>query len=58
MTYTERAVDADLAARLRAHFGEPALIERTALIAFQNMSSKFYAALDIPSQGLCLPRQG
>ena len=58
MTYTERVVDAALAARLRAHFGEPALIELTALIAFQNMSSKFNAALDIPSQGLCLPMRG
>jgi alkylhydroperoxidase family enzyme len=32
---------------------EAALIELTALIAFQNLSSKFNAALDIPSQGFC-----
>jgi hypothetical protein len=25
----------------------------TALIAFQNLSARFNAALDIPSQGLC-----
>ena len=29
------------------------MIELTALIAFQNLSSKFNAALDIASQGLC-----
>ena len=29
------------------------MIELTGLIAFQNMSAKFNAALDIPSQGFC-----
>lgn len=53
MTYSDRSVGDELAARLRAQFGEPALIELTALIAFQNLSAKFNAALDIPSQGLC-----
>jgi alkylhydroperoxidase family enzyme len=38
---------------LRTRFDEPALIELTALIASQNLSSKFNAALDIPAQGLC-----
>ena len=55
MTDSAGRVDAGLMARLRAHFDEPALIELTALIAFQNLSSKFNAALDIPSQGLCTP---
>lgn len=53
MTDSARRVDAELAARLRERLGEAALIELTALIAFQNLSSKFNAALDIPSQGLC-----
>ncbi|MBK7664713.1 MAG: carboxymuconolactone decarboxylase family protein [Sterolibacteriaceae bacterium] len=53
MTQTGRQVSEDLIARLREHFDEGALIELTALIAFQNLSSKFNAALDIPSQGLC-----
>lgn len=53
MTDSSRRVDAELVARLRTHFDEPALIELTALIAFQNLSSKFNAALDIPAQGLC-----
>lgn len=53
MTRSELSVGEELATRLRQHFGEPALIELTALIAFQNLSAKFNAALDIPSQGLC-----
>jgi len=32
---------------------DDAIVELTALIAFQNMSSKFNAALDLPAQGLC-----
>jgi AhpD family alkylhydroperoxidase len=53
VTRTDGIVDDALHARLRAHFDEPALIELTALVAFQNLSSKFNAALGIPSQGLC-----
>ena len=30
-----------------------AIVELPALIAFQNMSSKFNAALGVPSQGFC-----
>jgi AhpD family alkylhydroperoxidase len=55
MTDSTRRVDAELIARLRTRFDEPSLIELTALIAFQNLSSKFNAALDIPAQGLCTP---
>ena len=40
-------------ARLRDHFSDDAIIELTGLIAFQNMSSKFNAALDVPPQGFC-----
>lgn len=56
MTRTGERVDDALAARLRAEFGEDGLIELTALIAFQNLSSKFNAALDIPAQGFCARR--
>jgi len=38
---------------LRRQFSEDAIIELTGLIAFQNLSSKFNAALDVPSQGFC-----
>lgn len=58
MTLTDGRVSDPLSARLAAGFDEPALIELTALIAFQNLSSKFNAALDIPAQGFCrLPQQ-
>jgi len=53
VTTTGATVAPRLIERLRAEFSEEALIELTALIAFQNLSSKFNAALDIPSQGLC-----
>lgn len=53
ITVTGAECGAALMTRLRTHFDEPALIELTALVAFQNLSSKFNAALDIPSQGLC-----
>ncbi len=39
--------------RLRQHFSDDAIVELTGLIAFQNMSSKFNAALDVPPQGFC-----
>lgn len=39
--------------RLRAHFDDDTIVELTALIALQNASSKFNAALAIPSQGFC-----
>ena len=32
---------------------EDGIVELTGLIAFQNMSSKFNSALDIPPQGFC-----
>lgn len=46
-------VDDACRARLRAHFDEQGVVELTALIAFQNMSSKFNAALGVPAQGFC-----
>jgi len=38
---------------LRHHFDEDGIVELTGLIAFQNLSSKFNAALDVPPQGFC-----
>jgi AhpD family alkylhydroperoxidase len=40
-------------ARLRKHFDESAIVELTAIAAFQNLSSKFNEALDIEPQGFC-----
>lgn len=53
ITRTEGQVSAALMAALRQHFDEAALIELTALVCFQNLSSKFNAALDIAPQGFC-----
>jgi AhpD family alkylhydroperoxidase len=53
VTFSDRQVDAALMARLKSHFDDEAVIELTALIAFQNLSSKFNAALDVSAQGFC-----
>lgn len=46
-------VDDDLRGRLKKQWCDDALVELTGVIAFQNMSSKFNAALDLPAQGFC-----
>jgi alkylhydroperoxidase family enzyme len=38
---------------LRRYFDDQAIVELAALIAYQNMSSKFNAALGVPAQGFC-----
>jgi AhpD family alkylhydroperoxidase len=53
MTYSDRHVSDELMARLSKHFDDDAIVELTGLIAFQNLSSKFNSALDVPSQGFC-----
>lgn len=53
MTLSDRRVTDDLTARLKRHFDDDAVVELTGLVAFQNLSSKFNAALDVPSQGFC-----
>ncbi|HHM2297738.1 TPA: carboxymuconolactone decarboxylase family protein [Legionella anisa] len=53
MTYANQQVDEDCFNELKRHFDENAIVELTALIAFQNMSSKFNSALDIEPQGFC-----
>jgi len=39
--------------RLREHFDDETIIELTALVAFQNLSSKFNASLGVEPQGFC-----
>lgn len=53
VTITGRHTDASHFAALRQHFDDDAIIELTAVVAFQNLSSKFNAALAVPSQGFC-----
>jgi AhpD family alkylhydroperoxidase len=53
ITRSELEVTDDLMARVKEQFDDDAIVELTALIAFQNMSSKFNAALAVPPQGFC-----
>jgi AhpD family alkylhydroperoxidase len=53
MSDTRIRVSDDLRKRLKEVFSEAQVLELTAAIAYQNMSAKFNAALDIPPQGFC-----
>ncbi len=53
VTYSDQQVTDELVGRLKVYFDEDAIVELTGLIAFQNLSSKFNSALDVPSQGFC-----
>lgn len=53
MTKSDLRVDDVLFNRVKAQFSEEEIVELTAFIAFQNMSSKFNSALDVPPQGFC-----
>ena len=52
MTKTGQDVVDELFSRLRRFFGEDALVELTAAIAWENSSSKFNRAVRVPSQRL------
>jgi alkylhydroperoxidase family enzyme len=52
MTITGRDTSDELFSRLRAFFDDDALVELTAIIAWENSSSKFNRALRVPSQRL------
>lgn len=53
MTFTDTQPDDKQIGALREHFNDDGIIELTALIAFQNLSSKFNAALRVEPQGFC-----
>ena len=53
ITYTDQQVNNELVNRLHEYFDEDEIVEITGLIAFQNLSSKFNSALDLPAQGFC-----
>jgi len=57
VTNPGRGVDDALFLQLRRHFADEEIVELTALVAFQNMSSKFNAALGVRAQGFCAPDQ-
>ena len=52
MTLSDRDVEDDLFERVKGFFDEDAVVELTAVIAWENSSSKFNRALRVPSQGL------
>ena len=52
ITLSDREVDDEFFARLRAHFGDDAVLELTEHIAWENASSKFNRALRVGSQHL------
>lgn len=53
VTYSDQQVSDELIQRLKEFFDEDGIVELTGLIAFQNLSSKFNSALDVPAQGFC-----
>lgn len=53
VTRSDQQVTDEVMDRLKNFLDEDGVVELTALIAFQNMSSKFNSALDVPSQGFC-----
>ena len=53
MTLSGAGVDEVHIRSLREYFTEDAIVELTGLVAFQNLSSKFNAALGVPAQGFC-----
>lgn len=53
ITYSDQQVSDELMDRIKRLFDEDTIVELTGLIAFQNLSSKFNSALDLPSQGFC-----
>lgn len=52
MTMTDREVTDELFAQLRRFFDDDQIVELTAIIAWENASSKFNRALRVPSQEL------
>jgi len=54
ITLSDLQVDDPLMSRLQREFSDDEVIELTAIIAFQNMSTKFNTALDVPPQGFCI----
>jgi alkylhydroperoxidase family enzyme len=52
MTVTGRDVSDELFARLRRFYTDDEIVELTAIVAWENSSSKFNRALRVPSQRL------
>jgi uncharacterized peroxidase-related enzyme len=58
VTLHSNAINEELMEQLKRHFDDDTVVELAALIAFQNLSSKFNSALGVPTQGFChLPQR-
>ena len=55
ITLSDQDPSDELFARLQAHFSAEAIVELTAVIAWENASSKFNRALRVESQNLYAP---
>ncbi|MBI1389573.1 MAG: carboxymuconolactone decarboxylase family protein [bacterium] len=53
MTLGNQPPSGEMVARLKEMYSEDEIVEMTGLIAFQNLSSRFNAALDVEPQGFC-----
>jgi AhpD family alkylhydroperoxidase len=53
ITYSDSQPTAKHFEKLRRHFDDDAIIELTGVIAFQNLSNKFNAAMGVEPQGFC-----
>jgi AhpD family alkylhydroperoxidase len=53
VTYSDQQVTDELMEKIKGFFDNDGVVELTGLIAFQNLSSKFNSALDVPAQGFC-----
>jgi len=58
ITLSDRDVSDELFSRVRKFFDDDELVELTAVIAWENSSSKFNRALRVPSQGLWKGKEG
>ena len=58
ITLSDQDVSDELFERVRASFDEDAVVELTAVIAWENASSKFNRALRVESQGLWRRAEG
>lgn len=58
VTATPPEVTDAIKTELKRYYSDEHITEMTALIAFQNLSARFNAALEIPSQGLCDASKG
>ena len=53
VTRSDMGVSDEMVEELKQYMDDDGVVELTALICFQNMSSKFNSALDVPPQGFC-----